>query len=85
MIDEVFSCTPHDMRRTILSDLDRLEVKDSHTQRFAGHRQGSRYAESTVRTMMASHMCAQVQGPNIGSYDDLDRVGRGEYRLRLVQ
>lgn len=45
-------------------------------------RQGSRYAESTVRTMMASHMCAQVHGPNIGSYDDLDRVGRGEYRLR---
>lgn len=41
VIDEVFSCTPHDMRRTILSDLDRLEVKDSHTQRFAGHLPGT--------------------------------------------
>lgn len=45
-------------------------------------RRGSVYAESTVRTMVSSHMCAQVRGPNIGSYDDLDRVGRGAYRLR---
>jgi hypothetical protein len=45
-------------------------------------RNGSRYAESTVRTMLTSHMCAQVQGPNIGTYDDVDRVDRGTYRLR---
>ena len=43
---------------------------------------GSGYAESTVRTMVSSHMCAQVHGPNIGTFDDLDRVGRGEYRMR---
>jgi hypothetical protein len=41
VVDEVFSCTPHDMRRTILSDLDRLEVKDTHTRRFAGHLPGT--------------------------------------------
>jgi hypothetical protein len=45
-------------------------------------RSGSRYTESTVRTMMTSHMCAQVHGPNIGTYDDLDRIDRGKYRLR---
>jgi hypothetical protein len=45
-------------------------------------RRGSSYAESTVRTMMTSHMCVQVQGPNIASYDDLERVDRGTYRLR---
>jgi hypothetical protein len=45
-------------------------------------RRRSAYAESTVRTMVTSHMCAQVHGPNIGSYDDLDRVGHGLYRLR---
>lgn len=45
-------------------------------------RVGSSYAESTIRTMMTSHMCAQTHGPNIGSYDDLDRVDRGTYRLR---
>ena len=45
-------------------------------------RASSTYAESTVRTMLTSHMCAQIHGPNIGSYDDVDRVGRGTYRLR---
>ena len=45
-------------------------------------RAGSRYAESTVRTMLTSHMCAQVHGPNVGTYDDVDRVDRGTYRLR---
>jgi hypothetical protein len=45
---------------------------------------GSEYAESTVRTMVSSHMCAHVHGPNIGSYDDLDRVGHGQYRLRRI-
>ncbi|MBM6399788.1 hypothetical protein [Phycicoccus sonneratiae] len=46
-------------------------------------RRGARYSDSTVRTMMTSHMCAQVHGPNIAAYDDLDRVDRGTYRLRL--
>lgn len=41
VIDEVFSCTPHDMRRTILSELDRLKVKGTHTRRFAGHLAGT--------------------------------------------
>jgi hypothetical protein len=45
---------------------------------------GSEYAESTVRTMVSSHMCAQVHGPNIGSYDDLDRVGHGQHCLRRI-
>lgn len=40
-LDEVFSCTPHDMRRTVLSDLDRLGAKDSHIQRLAGHVPGT--------------------------------------------
>jgi hypothetical protein len=46
-------------------------------------RSGSSYAESTVRTMLTSHMCAQVHGPNIASYDDVDRIDRGTYRLRV--
>lgn len=41
VIDEVFSCTAHDMRRSILSDLDRLEIKGTHTRRFAGHLAGT--------------------------------------------
>lgn len=45
---------------------------------------GCAYAESTIRTMMTSHMCAQAHGPNIATYDDLDRVDRGTYRLRTT-
>jgi hypothetical protein len=45
-------------------------------------RTGSSYADSTIRTMMSSHMCAQAHGSGIGTYDDLDRVDRGHYRLR---
>jgi len=43
---------------------------------------GSRYAESTVRTMVSSHLCAQAQGPGIDSHTDFDRVERGVYQLR---
>jgi integrase len=40
-LETVYSCTPHDMRRTVLSDLDRAGVKDSHIQRLAGHVPGT--------------------------------------------
>jgi len=44
-------------------------------------RAGSMYAASTIRTMMVSHMCRQSQGPGILTFEDLDRVDRGVYRL----
>ena len=43
---------------------------------------GSRYAESTVRTMVSSHLCAQAQGSGIDPYTDLERIERGVYRIR---
>ncbi|WP_162599841.1 hypothetical protein [Nocardioides solisilvae] len=43
---------------------------------------GSRFAEATVRTMLTQHMCAQVQGRGVASYDDLDQVDEQRYRLR---
>lgn len=64
------------MLRSGRSEVEVREVVDEM------RRLGSRYAESTVRTMMTSHMCAQVHGPNIGTYDDLDRIDRGTYRIR---
>lgn len=45
--------------------------------------QGSPYADSTIRTMMTAHMCADAHGVGIGNFDDLERVSRGEYR-RLI-
>lgn len=45
----------------------------------------SHYAESTIRTMVASHLCAQSQGPGIDTHRDLDRVDRGVYRRRAPE
>lgn len=46
---------------------------------------GAPFAASTIRTMMSSHMCVGAQGPGVGSYDDLERLRRGEYRRRASQ
>jgi len=45
---------------------------------------GTRYADSTIRTMMSSHLCADSQGSGIDTYEDLERLGRGEYRRKML-
>ncbi|MDP9436454.1 MAG: hypothetical protein M3P93_15185 [Actinomycetota bacterium] len=42
---------------------------------------GSRYAESTVRTMVTSHLCANAPDHASVTYRDFERVGHGLYRL----
>lgn len=44
--------------------------------------QGSRYAESTVRTHVVNRMCADAPDHHARVYDDLVRVDRSRYRLR---
>jgi hypothetical protein len=44
-------------------------------------RRGTGYAETTIRTMIASHLCANATGPGVAAYRDLTRVGHGLYRL----
>lgn len=46
-------------------------------------RNGSRFAEPTVRTMLTTHMCADVSGRGIAAYDDVERIGDESYRLRV--
>jgi hypothetical protein len=46
-------------------------------------RRGSRYAESTIQTMISSHMCASSSGPGTDPHTDLERVDRGIYRLSV--
>lgn len=43
---------------------------------------GSRYSDATVRTHVTSRMCADSPDHHGSVYDDLERVGRGRYRLR---
>lgn len=43
-------------------------------------RRGTGYLESTIRTMITSHMCANAPDNAATTYDDIERVGRGLYR-----
>ena len=42
----------------------------------------SNYAESTIRTHVVSKMCKQAPVNHEIVHNDLDRVGRGLYKLR---
>lgn len=44
-------------------------------------RQGSRYAENTVRTHVVSRMCVNAPDHHATVFADLERVGAGRYRL----
>jgi hypothetical protein len=44
-------------------------------------RRGTGYAQSTVRSMMSSHLCADAYGEGVAGYTDLTRSSRGLYRL----
>lgn len=48
-------------------------------------RRGSAYAESTIRTHIVSRMCETAPDHHAATYDDLERVDRGMYRLRESQ
>lgn len=41
-----------------------------------------RYPEQTIRTEIVSRMCAEAPVHHAVAYDDLERVGRGRYRVR---
>lgn len=45
------------------------------------NRSGTDYAESTVRTMVTGHMCANAPNNSATPYEDLERLDRGVYRL----
>lgn len=47
-------------------------------------RRGTRYAASTIRTHVASRMCADAPDHHARVYDDLERVDAGLYR-QLVE
>lgn len=45
-------------------------------------RRGTRLADSTIRTHVVSRMCTDAPDNHAVVYDDLERVGRGQYRQR---
>jgi hypothetical protein len=44
-------------------------------------RRSTRYAEATIRTMVTSHMCANAPNHAAVTYEDFERLDRGEYRF----
>jgi translation initiation factor RLI1 len=55
-------------------------------QEVVGYMQArnTRYRESTIRTHVASRMCSNTPEHHAVTYDDLDRIGYGVYRLRVT-
>jgi len=77
---------PRGARQEILEAVEAITVRSGQAtftlQEVVEEMHGSRYAMTTIRTMVSSHMCAQAQGPGIDAYTDLERVDRSLYRLR---
>jgi len=46
------------------------------------HARGTGYADSTIRTMLGSHLRADAAGEGVAGYTDVEWVSRGTYRLR---
>lgn len=44
-------------------------------------RDGTRYAQATIRTMITGHLCRNAPDHAATTYDDLERIDRGRYRL----
>jgi hypothetical protein len=45
------------------------------------HSRGTGYADTTIRTMVGAHLCADTSGDGVAGYTDLTRIGRGLYKL----
>ena len=74
-------------REQILAVLDELLCDPSDTFIVqdvvdALNRRGTDVADSTIRTHVTSRMCADAPNNHGTTYNDLDRVDRGTYRLR---
>lgn len=77
-------------REQILAAIGRIAPRPSDTFTVADvlgelRSQGTDLAESTVRTHITSRMCGDSPDHHGTTYDDLERVDRGVYRLRRAR
>lgn len=68
-------------RDTILEAIGRLGKDEFTIMDVLREMEGSGYAESTIRTHIASRMCADAPDNHGTTFADLRRVGHGRYRL----
>jgi hypothetical protein len=74
-------------REQILTAIDRIARGSSTTFRIGDvlqelHASGTDLADNTIRTHITSRMCQDAPDHHGTTYDDLERVDRGIYRLR---
>lgn len=77
-------------REQILAAIDRISPVSGDTFTVSDvleelRSQGSDLAESTIRTHITSRMCGDAPDHHGTTYDDLERVDRGVYRLRRAR
>jgi hypothetical protein len=73
--DEIIECAQTVMRQSGLGHFTIPEIISCMAKRR------SRYAESTIRTHIASRMCANAPDNHAVTYRDIERTDRGEYQL----
>ena len=74
--DEILAVLPAVRARTGRETFTPQEVIDELQRR------GTSYRPSTIRTHIVSRMCANAPDHHARTYDDLERVGDGQYRRR---
>ena len=75
--DEIIECAKTVMRQSGLDQFTITEIISCMANK------GSRYSESTIRTHIASRMCANSPDNHAVTYRDLERTDRGAYRLLI--
>lgn len=74
--DEILDALPALRARTGRDTFNAEEVVEELARR------GRQYRDSTIRTHIVSRMCGDAPRNHAVTYDDLERVERGLYRLR---
>jgi hypothetical protein len=73
--DDILAALPSIVARSVDGSFQPQDVIDELRRR------GSAYAESTIRTHVVSRMCADAPDHHARTYDDLERLAHGRYRL----
>lgn len=73
--DEILDCAERLISRKGRNEFSLLEILECM------HSRGTSYRDSTIRTHVTSRMCANAPDHHGVTYDDLQRIGTGMYRL----
>ena len=73
--EEILTCVEELAQRTGEDDFTVQEIVDCMRKK------DTRYKESTIKTHITSRLCANAPDHHGATYNDLERIDRGTYRL----